>query len=113
MDTVSVLIEQAIAVHIDTEGMDSETIESIENALEWALMGQGKPVTIAVRNEWLYSASSECICCPGRHAFGRGAVVTRSDAKPITGGDVNSHVMAALERFGDGAELVIEIRKKA
>lgn len=112
MDTVSVIIEQAIDIHIDTEGMESETIESIENALEWALTGRDKAVTIEVRNEWLYSKSTDCICCPGRHAFGRGAVVTRSDAKPTTGEDVNSHVHAALERFGDDAELVISIGRK-
>lgn len=113
MDTVSVIIEQAIAIHIDTEGMDPETIESIENALEWALTGRDKAVTIEVRNEWLYNESSECICCPGKHSYGRGAVVLASDAKPITGNDVASHVSAALQRFGDSAELVIEIRKKA
>jgi hypothetical protein len=37
MDHISRIIEQAIAIHVDTEGMDSETVESIEDAIEWAL----------------------------------------------------------------------------
>lgn len=32
-----VLIDQAIAIHVDTEGMDPETIQSIEEAVLWAV----------------------------------------------------------------------------
>lgn len=68
--------------------------------------------TIEVRNRWLYNDSDECICCPGKHAFGRGADVVSSDVRPISGDDVASHVLTALSAFGDDAEIVIEIRLK-
>lgn len=31
------LIEDAIAIHVDTEGMDEETVRSIEEAIEWVI----------------------------------------------------------------------------
>lgn len=32
-----VIVSSAMAIHVDTEGMDFETIQSIEDAIYWAL----------------------------------------------------------------------------
>jgi len=36
------IVFEAIAIHIDSEGMNSEMLESVESALYWALDQVGK-----------------------------------------------------------------------
>lgn len=80
-----------------------------------------EPVTIDVRTRWLYSEAEkdgrrgdECVCCPGRHAFSRGAGVVRSDvpARYDSEHDLQSHLHRALMVFGDDRDLVIEVRPR-
>lgn len=71
------------------------------------------PVEIQIRTGWLYSESDDCLCCPGRHAFSRGATVV---ASPVPSrydhmNSVNDHVYRAVELFGDDADLIIEVRR--
>jgi hypothetical protein len=86
-----------------------------------------EPVRIGVKNEWMYSERKSavgpdgievrsgdiCVCCPDRHIFSRASFVTSSDV-PARGdyeADLASHLYRALARFGDDADLVIEIRR--
>lgn len=70
-----------------------------------------EPGTIRVHTRWLYSRSSECVCCPGRHAFARGGGVTASDwpARFPSDSDLAAHVHRAVSSFGDDVDLVITV----
>lgn len=62
-----------------------------------------KPVTFAMKNEWMYSVGDDCRCCPGRHVFGRWS--NAGDARP------DDLLAAAAAEFGDDAELIVEVRR--
>lgn len=72
-----------------------------------------EPGEIRVHTDWMYGDGTDCIDCPGRHAFARSGKVTASDWPEGYSSyqDIAAHVHRAIASFGDDVDLVITVAR--